>query len=81
MSFCGVLSRELYRKRKALCWTQQDVADKVGISVRWYQQLEKGSHTPSALTMMRLVLVLDISVEVFRKPLGLQHPSQTENER
>lgn len=79
MSFCGVLSRELYRKRKARRWTQQDVADKVGISVRWYQQLEKGSHMPSALTMMRLILVLDISVEVFRKPLGLHKLPPVDN--
>lgn len=46
MSFSSVLSHELYHARKELKLTQQDVADKTGISVRWYQQLEKGADMP-----------------------------------
>lgn len=71
MSFSSVLSHELYHARKALKLTQQDVADKTGISVRWYQQLEKGADMPSALTLMRLILILGIRVDVFREPLNL----------
>lgn len=71
MSFSSVLSHELYHARKELKLTQQDVADKTGISVRWYQQLEKGADMPSALTLMRLILILGIRVDVFREPLNL----------
>lgn len=71
MSFSSILSHELYHARKKLELTQQDVADKTGISVRWYQQLEKGAAMPSALTLMRLILILGIRVDVFREPLNL----------
>lgn len=48
-----------YRKLNNL--TQEELAEKIGISTRQIQRLEKGSDIPSFTTLQKLVLVLNIS--------------------
>ena len=64
----------LSRERKEQDYTQEEVAEAVSISVRWYQKLESGKEFPSAITLIRLVLFLHIDVEEFREEAGLVVP-------
>lgn len=64
----GHLLREA-RKQKHL--TQEEVAEAVSISVRWYQKLEQGLFLPSAKVMLRLIFLLDLDIEPLRAECDL----------
>ena len=51
----------LRAKRRADGYTQQEVADAIGASVRTYQKWESGATTPDASYMLRLINWLNIS--------------------
>ena len=74
MAFKSSFSGQLYTARTKLKLTQTQVADAASISLRWYQQLEKGSFLPSATVMMRLILFLHIDIEIFRDEVNLYEP-------
>lgn len=42
-----VFAYEVFQGRSQSGWTQQVVADRVGVSLRWYQKIEKGEVLPS----------------------------------
>lgn len=71
MSLRSVFARQLLAARTDKGETQAQVAEAIGISVRWYQQLEKGAFLPGSATMLRLLLYLDIDIQIFRKEVGL----------
>lgn len=62
------------KARKALGYTQSDVAEAVSVSVRWYQKVESGKRLPGSVTLIRLILFLHIDVEVLREEAGLVVP-------
>lgn len=70
-------SDEIYHSQMRMGLTQQQVAEAVSVSVRWYQHLEKGTYLPGAVVMLRLILFLGIDVEVFRESLDLCVPVYT----
>ena len=51
----------LRRLRKSRGYTQKEVADAIGASVRTYQKWESGVTTPDSKYMLRLLNWLDIS--------------------
>lgn len=68
------VSSKLFHARTKHGLTQQKVAESVSVSERWYQRLEKGENLPSALVMLRLILLLDIDIEDLREEVGLTVP-------
>ena len=42
-----VFAHEVFQGRSRAGWTQQAVADRVFVSLRWYQKIEKGEVLPS----------------------------------
>lgn len=50
-------------RRNALHYNQEYVAEKTGITLRFYQMLERGEKSLSLDTLMRLGRVLNISVD------------------
>ncbi len=60
MSFQSAFAHEVFHRRRSLALTQQQVADAVCISLRWYQQIEKGAFRPSFPVGLRLMGVLGI---------------------
>lgn len=50
-------------KRKRLSFTQENVADEIGISLRYYQMIERGEKKVSLDTLVRLSKTLAISVD------------------
>lgn len=74
MSFEKAFGAELKRARKKLGYTQEQVAEAVSISVRWYQAIEKHGQLPGSLILMRLEVVLQWTPEPLRPYLGLLEP-------
>lgn len=70
MSFTNTLARELYYARTKAGYSLIQVANAVGISLRWYQYLEKGGHMPSAKVLLQLMILLGIEATDFRETLG-----------
>lgn len=64
-------AREAYKARMREGLTQAQVAEAVGISVRWYQRIESGARFPGSVLLIRLILLLHIDVELFREEVGL----------
>lgn len=74
MSLQSKFSLELYHARHERHYTQEQVAEAVSISLRWYQHLEKGTFLPGSVTMLRLILFLEMDIELFREEVGLVDP-------
>lgn len=55
MSLKDILGRHLFSERNKNNLAQEDVADRAGISSRYYQSLEKGSHLPSLHNYFKLI--------------------------
>jgi len=53
----------LRRRRNALSYTQENVAEQVDISLRFYQMLEQGQKSVSLDTLIRLSKALNLSVD------------------
>lgn len=53
-------------KRKALHLTQRDVADKLGISTSFYNQIENGYRNPRLETAVKLGELLSLDLKDFK---------------
>jgi transcriptional regulator with XRE-family HTH domain len=62
------------RARLALQLTQEDVAERVGVSLEFYSRLERGGTLPSVPTLHRLVAALDVSADVLLGRAVLEAP-------
>ena len=63
-----IFSSAVFHSRDNLGFTQQQVAEAVNISVRWYQRIEKGERFPNSIVFLRIVLFLDIDLrKVYNK--------------
>ena len=57
--------------RRALRLTQEDAAERIGVSVEFYARIERGNSLPSILTFARIAAVLGISADLLlgRQPV------------
>lgn len=67
MSFELLFSRDLLDARTDRHLSQQDVADRAGISLREYQNIESGKHCPRVITFLILVFLFDIDIYAYRE--------------
>lgn len=58
-----LFGERLRRKRNALKYTQEYVAEKIGITLRFYQMIERGEKSISLDTLIKLSQTLSISVD------------------
>lgn len=58
-----LFGERLRKRRVALGVTQESVAERVGISLRWYQMIERGENTVSIDTLLGLSRTLTVSVD------------------
>ena len=65
MSFNFEFSRRIYHERTKRGYTQAQVAEAVGTSERWYQQVEKGTVSSNAILFLSLVKLFDIDPNEF----------------
>ncbi len=62
------------RARLALQLTQEDVAERIGVSLEFYSRLERGGTLPSVPTLHRLVSALNVSADVLLGRVALESP-------
>lgn len=53
-------SQEIWRCRTELNMTQEQVAEALSISVRWFQYIEAGERIPSGILTLRIIALLGI---------------------
>ena len=66
MSIKSTFAREIYHARSERSLTQEQVADMISISVRWYQQIEKGLVLPGSIVLLRLLVYFNLDVGIFK---------------
>ena len=67
MSIFYRFSKEVYRSRKQLGLTQEQVAEALSISVRWFQYIEAGERIPGPLLILNIIALLGIDGKNLRK--------------
>lgn len=70
----NILSEILQQTRSDRNWTQEAVAEAIHKSPRWYQKIEKSGKIPGGLTLLRILILYNIDVQIFRDALNLQTP-------
>ena len=58
-----LFGERLRKRRLDLGVTQESVAEQVGITLRWYQRIERGENTVSVDTLLALSRVLSVSLD------------------
>ncbi|ACY18352.1 helix-turn-helix domain-containing protein [Haliangium ochraceum] len=66
----GAASREA---RKALELTQEDAAERIGVSAEFYARIERGNALPSVPTFTRIAMALGVSADTL---LGFRDDSE-----
>jgi len=60
MSYEYNFSLAIFYSRKQKGLTQEQAAEKLGISKRWYQRIEKGEKLPSPSLLLKIIAELEI---------------------
>ena len=71
MTFSEKFSKDVYDGRQRMGLTQSQIAEKLNISLRHYQNIEYGKKKPSAELMLKLFLELHLNMEDYRDLFGL----------
>ena len=69
-----VFAHEIFQGRTRSGLTQQAVADRVFVSLRWYQKIEAGRVVPSFLVGVCLMKLFDITPETLVGEVGADVP-------
>ena len=67
MSVIANFSKQIYLSRKKMGITQETAAEALGISVRWYQDVENGKHLCSLELALKIIAFYGISGESLRE--------------
>ncbi|GHU30385.1 transcriptional regulator [Betaproteobacteria bacterium] len=63
------LGKKIATRRKTLGWTQDALAERVGVDTETISRFERGAHLPSLPTLERLAVALHAEInELFSKP-------------
>lgn len=60
-------SEEILRSRTKLGMTQEQAAEALSISVRWYQSIEGGKRIPSSLLILKIIALFGIDGKDLRE--------------
>lgn len=71
MKLESAFAKELYHARTAAGYSQKQISHAAGISLRWYQCLERGLDMPGPKTMLRLMQLLAIDPQDMREASGI----------
>ena len=58
-----LFGERLRKRRMALKMTQESVAEQIGVTLRWYQRIERGENTVSVDTLLNISRVLSVSID------------------
>lgn len=57
------IGKQIAKARRALGITQEEAAERIGITVEYYARLERGQSLPSLLTFAQMSVALEVSAE------------------
>lgn len=60
MSILQRFADEIRRSRKELGMTQEEAAEALSISVRWFQYIESGKRIPSSILTLNIIALFEI---------------------
>ena len=66
MSIISNFSRQIYYSRKDMGLTQEQAAEALNISVRWYQNIENGKHLPGVELALKIIAFFGIDGKALR---------------
>lgn len=61
-------SNEVYRCRTDRGFTQREAAERLNISLRWFQYIENGHRMPSSKLMLQIFVVFEINGSRLKNP-------------
>lgn len=67
MSILCRFSEEIRRSRTNLGMTQEQAAEALSISVRWFQHIESGKRMPSSLLTLQMIALFGIDGKDLRE--------------
>ena len=67
MSFNLLFSKDIFDARTKSNFTQQKTAERVGLSIRQYQNIESGRAIPKTETFLKLVYLFDLDINNYRE--------------
>lgn len=60
-------AKEICRSRNKKGYTQSAVAEMLGMSLRWYQRIEKGENLPGTENFIKLLILPEVNVDVLKE--------------
>ena len=57
------IGKRLREKRKSKSWTQENLAERVGLNPKYIGMIERGARLPGLITFIKLVNVLDTTAD------------------
>ena len=57
------IGKQIAKARRALGITQEEAAERIGITVEYYARLERGQSLPSLMTFAQISVALEVSAE------------------
>ncbi len=73
----STLATMVRRHRSKAGWTQEELADRVGLSVRYIGEIERRQASPTVSVLGRLANAFGIDPAELLKPVRRQKPSRT----
>lgn len=67
MSYEYNFSLAIFYSRKEMGITQEQAAERLGISKRWFQMIEKGEKLPSPSLLLKIIAEFDIDAKAIIK--------------
>ena len=67
MSIISRFSKQIYYSRKEMGLTQEQAAEALGISTRWYQDVENGKHICSGELALKIIAFFGIDGKDLRE--------------
>lgn len=64
------LGKRIATRRKSLAWTQDDLAERMGVDAETISRFERGAHLPSLPTLERLAVALRVEVGALLSKIG-----------
>lgn len=66
-------SSNLYHERIKCKYSQEQIAEAVKISKRWYQKIEKGEKLPDTSVFLRLIKIFDMNINDFINEIDVNY--------
>ena len=61
----NLIARKIRSARKTTKFTQEELAEKIGITAKQLSRIENATHIPSLLTFFRIIEILNINLNDF----------------